>query len=112
MDHRRTHIVPRPEHIRKLASMGNITLSRHALQRAMERSISVDEIQQALSFVTELIEEYPHDARGHSCLVRCYTESGDPFHCVCAIVRRGEGSRMEPHVVVITVYRPRTAEED
>ena len=32
----------------------------------------------------EIIEDYPEDARGHSCLMLGFDSAGNPIHLVCA----------------------------
>lgn len=34
--------------------------------------------------IGEVIEDYPEDVRGHSCLVRGYGEDNRPAHVVCS----------------------------
>jgi len=46
----------------------------------------------------KLLEDYPDDPRGHSCLVLGYTEHG-PVHVVCGLSRQGR-------LYIITVYVP------
>jgi len=46
----------------------------------------------------ELIEDYPEDKRGHSCLMYSLTNKGRPVHIVC--------SPKDNYLVVITAYVP------
>jgi hypothetical protein len=59
--------------------------------------ISVDEIRQVIKN-GEVIEDYPEDARGHSCLILGQGEGGRPIHLVCA--------PREDYLVIITAYIP------
>jgi hypothetical protein len=47
----------------------------------------------------EVIENYPEDPRGHSCLVLEYVGPGKPMHAVCGLDPSGI-------LIVITVYFP------
>jgi len=46
----------------------------------------------------ELIEDYPSDPRGHSCLLLGWGEEGRPIHVVC--------SPKEGYLAIITAYLP------
>ena len=48
----------------------------------------------------EVIEEYPKDARGHSCLLLGFGDQGRPIHVVCA--------PREDYLAIITAYLPDT----
>ncbi|MBU1487762.1 DUF4258 domain-containing protein [bacterium] len=47
----------------------------------------------------EIIEEYPDDPRGESCLVAGFTPEGIPVHVVC-------GKNLSGHLILVTVYIP------
>ncbi len=48
----------------------------------------------------ELIEDYPEDVRGHSCLLLGFEEdAGEPVHVVC--------SPKDEYLAIITAYRPK-----
>ncbi|MBI2852545.1 MAG: DUF4258 domain-containing protein [Chloroflexi bacterium] len=71
----------------------------HAERERESDKITIQEIEEAiLSHQTEVIENYPEDARGKSCLILGFTEGGKPLHLVC-----GLGTE---ELVIITVYRP------
>lgn len=73
-------------------------LSRlHALQRINERGILPHEVKEAL-LNCKVIEDYPDDKRGHSCLVWGVTPTGRNLHAVCGI--------SEDIVWIITIYEP------
>ena len=61
-----------------------------------ERMITVDEIRAAL-FNGEVIEEYPEDARGESCLV-LHAGGDRVIHVVC--------SPKSEYLAIITAYLP------
>jgi hypothetical protein len=46
----------------------------------------------------EIIEDYPEDARGHSCLMLGRGKDGQPIHIVCA--------PKDEYLAVITAYIP------
>ena len=45
----------------------------------------------------EIVEDYPNDRRGPSCLILSWTRDGRPLHAVISY---------PPDVAVITVYEP------
>lgn len=62
-----------------------------------ERMISTGEIRQVIEH-GEIIEDYPEDARGHSCLMLGRGKSNRPIHIVCAC--------KEDYLAIITAYLP------
>lgn len=72
--------------------------SRHALDRSTLRGISVQEIREAMQR-SELLEDYPNDKYGPSCLVLGFTEDGRALHVQCSYPSR-------PLIKIITVYEP------
>lgn len=70
--------------VREVAQRRTLFLP-HALDRmnSPEWMISRHEVR-AVVFNRELIEDYPDDPRGHSCLLLGYGEEGRPIHVVCA----------------------------
>jgi hypothetical protein len=73
-------------------------LSVHALRRITERDISRDEILQASRFL-ELIEDYPNDKYGPSCLLLGLTLKKRPIHFHVSRLDRVK-------VKIITLYQP------
>jgi hypothetical protein len=61
------------------------------------RMISTSEVRKVV-FDGEIIEDYPEDRRGHSCLMLGFGESGRPVHVVCA--------PKDDYLAVITAYLP------
>jgi hypothetical protein len=47
------------------------------------RMISTAEVRHAIE-TEELVEEYPDDPRGHSCLILGYGADSRPIHVVCS----------------------------
>ena len=76
--------------------------SKHAVDRVILRDISVTEIQQAIS-IGEIIEDYPDDKYGPSCLIFGMTAKQRPLHIQCSYPSR-------PLIKIITVYEPNPAE--
>jgi Domain of unknown function (DUF4258) len=75
-------------------------LTSHAEREREADQITVQEIEEAvLSEDCELIEDYPADPRGHSCLILGWTGADLPIHMVC-------GHLYEEEFIVITIYRP------
>jgi Domain of unknown function (DUF4258) len=66
------------------------------MQRSIERGISDREVVEAL-LNGEIIEEYPEDKYGTSCLVLGRTIAARPWHVQCSL---------PPTVWVITLYEP------
>ncbi|MFN4218963.1 MAG: DUF4258 domain-containing protein [Candidatus Bipolaricaulia bacterium] len=85
--------------IRAKIRQGDWALTLHAQQQSYKRKISRDEIESAI-LVGRVIEDYPDDPRGPSCLVMGYTKQHRPIHTVLAYPVKGE------HMRVITVYEP------
>ena len=62
-----------------------------------QRMISTSEVQIAVT-QGELIEDYPNDLRGHSCLILGRGEANRPVHVVC--------SPKDEYLAIITAYLP------
>jgi len=73
--------------------------SKHAVDQSIWRDISVAELQQALLSACEVIEDYPDDKYGPSCLVLGFTQAGRPLHVVCSYPSRS-------CLKIITLYEP------
>jgi hypothetical protein len=89
---------PTTELIHSLASAGRYVLSIHAEHERQSDKISTAELEAALRDC-EIIEDYPEDTRGHSCLTLGLAQSR-PIHTVCTI----KDSPRE--ILLITVYDP------
>lgn len=72
--------------------------SRHAVDRTILRHISVLEIREVIA-AGEIIEDYPDDKYGPSCLILGFTQANRPLHIQCSYPSR-------PLVKVITLYEP------
>ena len=73
--------------------------SKHAVDRTIIRDISVAEVEDAIVNRSEVIEEYPEDKYGPSCLLLGFTKTGRPLHLQCSHPSR-------PLVKIITLYEP------
>jgi hypothetical protein len=86
------------ESIQKLVRNKKYLYTIHAGDRMTERRISVEKVEQALqSDLLEIIEDYPDDPRGPSCLALGATENGKLLHIHCT---------HPPGLAVITAYEP------
>ncbi len=72
--------------------------SRHAVDQSIQRGISVQEVREALAAAV-VIEDYPGDKYGPSCLLLGFTDAGSPLH-----IQTRDPSR--PLVKIITLYEP------
>lgn len=60
-------------------------ITRHALDQLFDRGIHRDDLRWAITEDTpEIIEDYPDDARGPSCLILCFGREGTAYHAVCS----------------------------
>jgi hypothetical protein len=87
----RMDIQPLIEQIRR----GTYYWRQHAIQRSLERRIEEEVVEALLS--GEIIEAYPEDKYGPSCLVLGRTSAGRPVHVQCSL---------PPTVWIITLYEP------
>nr|VFK20252.1 MAG: protein of unknown function (DUF4258) [Candidatus Kentron sp. LPFa] len=89
--------------LRAQLAAGEFDLTRHALKRVVERNISGAEIQEAggRAFI---IEDYPSDKYGPTCLMLGFTVAGRALHI--QVTRHAERPRMK----IITLYEPDSAE--
>jgi len=72
--------------------------SLHALDQSIQRRISTNEVEEAIE-AGEVIESYPSDKYGPSCLVFGRTATARPLHIQCSAPTRNP-------VKVITLYQP------
>jgi uncharacterized protein DUF4258 len=85
--------------IRAKVAKRQYEFSKHALDQMIVRDISVAELEEAISNRSEVIEDYPEDKYGPSCLILGFTDSRRPPHVQCSYATR-------PLVKVITTYEP------
>jgi hypothetical protein len=73
--------------------------SKHAVDQSIIRDISVAEVEEAILGKSEIVEDYPDDKYGASCLILGFTKSGRPLHLQCSYPGR-------PLIKIITLYEP------
>ena len=86
------------DEIRTKIAVEEFEFSKHAVDQTIIRRISVSELREAIS-IGEIIEDYPEDKYGPSCLIYGKTASGRAIHVQC-----GYPSRQV--MKIITVYEP------
>lgn len=81
------------------SSAKGILFLPHAVQRMLQAETVITRLQvrEAISS-GQIIEHYPEDVRGHSCLILGWTEGGRPLHVVCA--------PKPDYLALITIYEP------
>lgn len=83
--------------IRNKVKSQEYDLSSHAHRERQEEQITISEIEQAF-LAGDIIERYPSDPRGESCLVAAKVEN-KPLHIVCG--------KRDNRLLIITVYKPK-----
>ena len=86
------------ERVRDAASLQILYLP-HAIRQMNrpERMITSQEIEETIQW-GDVIEDYPEDVRGNSCLMAADTSAGRTVHVVC--------SPKDAYLAVITAYLP------
>jgi hypothetical protein len=84
--------------IRDKVARNEFEFSRHAVDQTIRRLVSVEEIRQSIA-AGEVIEAYPNDKYGPSCLIFGLTRTGRPLHVQCSYPSR-------PVIKIITIYQP------
>ena len=87
------------EEIRKKFVNRQYEYSKHAVDQSIIRHITTAEILEAMLSKSEIIEDYPDDKYGSSCLILGFTNNGRPLHMH---VSYPSGTIFK----VVTVYRP------
>ncbi len=84
--------------IRRAVALNRYEISQHAERERRNDGLSLADIENAVR-IGEVIEDYPDDPRGASCLVFGWARDGRPVHLVIGFL---------PHewIRVITVYVP------
>jgi len=83
--------------IQNRISQSEYYFTRHGDHERQNDNLAIAEVREAL-LNGMVLEQYEDDARGESCLLVGFTNSGKPLHIVC-----GE---FEGDLVIITVYIP------
>jgi hypothetical protein len=86
------------EEIRKKIAQNRFEYSQHAVDQSIIRHIGVSELREAIAH-GEIIEDYPEDKYGPSCLILGFTLKQRPLHIQCSYPSR-------PLVKIITLYEP------
>ena len=81
--------------IKKRVEIDDYRLTLHGFERCVERNISPKEIKSVI-LSGEIIEDYPEDKYGPSCLIYGTTAGGKILHVQCSV---------DP-VWIITAYDP------
>ncbi len=84
--------------IRTKIASGLFEFSKHAVDQSILRRISVQELRDAID-AGEIIEEYPNDKYGPSCLIFGLTTQSRSLHVQCSYPSR-------PLLKIITLYEP------
>ena len=87
------------EEIRDKILRRKYEFSKHAVDQSVLRSISVLEVVEAIAGKSEVIEDYPDDKYGASCLILGFTKVGRPLHLQCSCPSR-------PLIKIVTLYEP------
>ena len=84
------------ELLRAKAAANALQYAAHAVARLMQRSIAPAEVGEALA-TAQVVEDYPDDRFGPSCLLLGTTRAARPLHVGCNYPQR-------PLLKIITVY--------
>jgi hypothetical protein len=87
-----------PEFIREEIAKQTYEISLHADDERIADGLTVSQVEVALSGC-KVIEDYPDDPRGESCLTVGFTADGKRIQVVC-------GRNTLGHLVLVTVYIP------
>jgi hypothetical protein len=86
------------ENIRQKFAEDQFEFSKHAVDQSIVRRILVREVREAISN-GQIIEDYPNDKYGPSCLIIGFTQAQRPLHIQCSYPSR-------PTIKIITLYEP------
>jgi hypothetical protein len=86
--------------IRKSIIEKRFRYTKHGVEQRINRRITGEEIEQAISN-GEIIEDYPSDKYGPSCLIYGKTKAGKALHIQIAL---------RPIISIVTVYQPNPQE--
>lgn len=84
--------------IRRKVADGLYEFSKHAVDQSILRNISIGDLAESIENGT-IIEDYPDDKYGPSCLILGFTNAGRPVHVQCT-----SGNR--EILKIITLYEP------
>ncbi len=86
------------EQIRLKILAGEFEFSKHAVDQTILRRVTMQEVREATES-GEIIEDYPNDKYGPSCLILGFTRVGRPLHIQCSYPSRSL-------VKIVTIYEP------
>jgi Domain of unknown function (DUF4258) len=86
------------EEIRQKIADEQFEFSKHAVDQSILRNILVREVREAIAN-GQIIEDYPDDKYGASCLISGLTQDERPIHIHCSYPSR-------PLIKIITLYEP------
>lgn len=86
------------EEIRQKVADEQFEFSKHAVDQSILRQVQVQEIREIIAN-GQVIEDYPNDKYGPSCLISGLTQARRPIHVQCSYPSR-------PLVRIITLYQP------
>jgi hypothetical protein len=92
------------ESIRQKIAEDQFEFSKHAVDQSIIRRILVREVREAIAN-GRIIEDYPNDKYGPSCLILGFTQVQRPLHIQCSYPSR-------PIVKIITLYEPKANKWD
>lgn len=84
--------------IRDKIARDQFEFSEHAVDQSILRHISVQEVREAVAS-GEVIEDYPGDKYGPSCLILGFTSLDRPLHIQCSYPDRSL-------IKIVTLYEP------
>jgi hypothetical protein len=87
------------EEIQIKISRRQYEFSKHGVDQSIIRAINVVEVEEAISGSSEVLEDYPKDKYGPSCLILGFTKTGRPLHIQCSYPSR-------PVIKIIALYEP------
>lgn len=86
------------DEISEKISAGQFEFSKHAVDQSILREVTLQDILELIAY-GEIIEDYPNDKYGPSCLIFGRTQAGRPLHIQCSYPSR-------PLIKIITLYEP------
>ncbi|MEE8390718.1 MAG: DUF4258 domain-containing protein [Anaerolineae bacterium] len=89
------------EQVKALIRQRRYKTSHHAKVEREAETITIDDIKTAI-LNGELLEDYPDDPRGHSCLILGTAEDGRPLHIILTILTLGLWTKLHRHMQGLT----------
>ena len=86
------------EEIRQKIETGQFEYSKHATDQSILRRITLQELREVMA-TAEIIEDYPNDKYGPSCLIVGFTRNNRPLHIQCTYPSRSL-------IKIVTIYEP------